>query len=175
MMLSAPVVPFVEPPDAPPGFEIGWLGWVIFGINVATILVFLALVVGPLRWSGTHKVRNMVRAAVAILFSLVLLWVYMTIGKERADTRSREWTDEVDALVSVQTTALEEYYRVELTGYVQLPWSETSVQEVEVTTAHGATTDCLLHVLPDPDVSQRLAISCGGTDLNSATELEPAP
>lgn len=171
MTIAGDIVPFTEPPPTPAAYDPG--AWVVVFVIVGAIAAgyFLWLVVfGGINRvrGGTRKVRTFLESALALVLVVVGAVAVTVIGERRVDDRWAEYDAVVDSLEADVEQGLERHYGIEFASYLYVPLSRTGEQPVEVRTDAGEQ-DCFVHVVGD-----RYAVSCGGVDAASSTELPAA-
>ena len=163
-------VPFVEPPPMPASFVPGW--WTLVMIVAMSLAggYFVWMVFwGQLRVRGGKQPIRAVLEAALVLALVTGGWIaFFMAGQNRADDRRAEHDAVVSALTAGVGPSLERHYGIEFASYLYVPLSRTGEQPVEVRTDAGEQ-DCFVHVVGD-----RYAVSCGGVDAASSTELPAA-
>lgn len=174
-MIHRPVVPFTEPPPMPVTDLMGWLVIPACLLTALCAIGFAVVTVPALFQASRRALRRVFIAAGVMLASSLPLAGAVTLRDHLNDTRREAYGEEFRARSDAAEAALNAYYDVQISGWILLPEDPEDVSDIKLEDDDGEIEYCLLHVLPDPDVGQRLAISCSGDDLTTSTEVEPAP
>lgn len=163
-------MPFVEPPPFPASYEPGY--WILVILVAATGAggYFVWVCLGGINRvrGGRNKVRTFVEALMLLVAVVGGVTVFSLTGQHRERERFDAYYAEESAVSDRVEMALNEYYGIVISSTFYRPLSGSWDHRVEIW-HDGVVEDCFVHV-----VDERYAISCGGEDLESSTELPAA-
>lgn len=171
---------FIPPPpplDVVRGGQFSWVGFLMLGLAFTFLIQFTYIVLNFTLRSSTSVAEYMERSyrprrQGLILGGLMLValaggWIDNQVQIKLTDEKKathraaeREIEDKIEP-------ALEEYYGVDI-GPFGLPQTPSDASRVQLRTEGELNEGCYLHV-----VNNEYRISCGGSDLELATELTP--